>query len=225
MVSSVASTGSGTLAGLASGGSTGIADVNFDTFLKLLVTQLQNQDPLNPMDGTQFTSQIAQFSQLEQTVKSNSLLEKLSKTQDYSLQGLAIGSIGKEVLMPGSAGQLVDGKMDFGYKLGEIAGRVDVEVVDASGRTIRTFEADGAEGPHSISWDGTDDDGNLQPDGPYSLRISAADFEGTKIPVDIYTYGVVTEVTNDGSGGVSVGTVDGRTASFDDVLSIRAFQG
>ncbi|MCP5405112.1 MAG: hypothetical protein H6922_02685 [Pseudomonadaceae bacterium] len=214
---------SGAISGLATGGDT--SGVGFDTFLKLLVTQLQNQDPLNPMEGTEFTSQIAQFSQLEQTIQGNSYLEKLTQSRDYGLQALAVGTIGRDVLLPGSGGLMVNGEMEFGYKLADRAARVNIEIVNSGGQTVRTLNGDVGAGAHTLTWDGTDEDGNLLPDGAYNLRISASDIEGAKLPVDIFTYGVVTEVTNDGEGNVSVGTADGRTAKFEDVLSIRAFQG
>lgn len=213
---------SGALSGLATGGS-GTKDVGFDTFLKLLVTQLKNQDPLNPMDGTEFTSQIAQFSQLEQTIQGNSYLQKLTESRDYGLQALAVGTIGREVLMPGSSGELSSGEMTFGFKLGERAGQVDIEILDASGRTVRTLDGETTSGAHTVTWDGTDDDGNQLADGAYRLRITATGLEGDKLATDLFTYGLVTEVTNDGAGNVSVATTDGRTAKFEDVLSIRAF--
>ena len=75
-----------------------LANVNFDMFLNLMVTQLQNQDPLNPADGTQFTEQLATFSQLEQQVASNQHLEKLANAQSLTSQSLAVNMIGKEVM-------------------------------------------------------------------------------------------------------------------------------
>lgn len=225
MVDSVSTTSTGALSALATGSKSGVSNVDFDTFLKLLVSQLKNQDPLNPMDGTQFTSQIAQFSQLEQTIKGNAQLEKISQQSDYSLQSLAVNSIGKEVLMPGNLGQLQDGGMDFGYKLAKPAAHVEVEVINASGQTVRIYEVDGKQGSHTISWDGKDDNGSQLTDGAYTLRMSATDFEGEKLPVDLYTYSVVSQVNNDGEGNITVETSDGRSAAFDDVLSIRASQG
>lgn len=224
MVDSVSTTTSGALSALATGGKSGVSNVDFDTFLKLLVSQLKNQDPLNPMDGTQFTSQIAQFSQLEQTIKGNAQLEKISQQSDYTLQGLAVNSIGKEVLMPGNSGQLQDGAMDFGYKLAKPAAHVEVEIINASGQTIRSYEVDGKAGTHTISWDGKDDSGDEMADGAFTLRMSATDFEGEKLPVDIYTYSVVSQVNNDGKGNITVATSDGRSGAFDNVLSIRGTQ-
>lgn len=212
----------GAISGLATGGS-GAKDVGFDTFLKLLVTQLQNQDPLNPMEGTEFTSQIAQFSQLEQTMQGNAHLEKLTESRDYGLQALAVGTIGRDVLMPGSSGAMADGEMTFGFKLDDRASRVEIEILDSSGRTVRTLNGDTTSGAHTVTWDGKNDDGDVLADGTYRLRINALDVEGTKMDAGLYTYGLVSEVTNDGSGNVSVATTDGRTAKFEDVLSIRAF--
>jgi flagellar basal-body rod modification protein FlgD len=83
-------------------GGSAASKVGFDTFLKLLTTQLKNQDPLNPLDGTQFTAQIAQFSQLEQQINSNNYLKTLSESRDYSIQAVATNYLGKEALVSGN---------------------------------------------------------------------------------------------------------------------------
>lgn len=219
---------SGAISGLATGsggGSTNtLSNVDFNTFLKLLTTQLKNQDPLNPLDGTEFTGQIAQFSSLEQQVKSNSLLEKLSTNQDYGQQALAVSTIGKEVLIPGNGFDLVSGSADFGYKLEGLASNVDIDIIDSTGRTVKTMKGQGAEGSHTMAWDGKDNSGVQLSDGRYTLRVQANDTDGTKVASSPYTYDVVMEVNTSG-GEVSVTTFDKRTAKYADVLSVRAFNG
>ena len=79
------------------------ADLNFENFLTLLVTELEQQDPLNPMDNKEMTAQLAQFSSLEQNIQQNEYLEKLAGQSDYSQQNLALSYIGKEALIPGDA--------------------------------------------------------------------------------------------------------------------------
>ncbi|MCA3243864.1 MAG: hypothetical protein INF43_00975, partial [Alphaproteobacteria bacterium] len=92
----------GAITGIAAGQNAALNSVNFDTFLKLLVAQLRNQDPLNPLDGTQFTGQIAQFSSLEQQINSNNYLKQLVAERDFGEQNLANSYLGKQVLGPGN---------------------------------------------------------------------------------------------------------------------------
>jgi flagellar basal-body rod modification protein FlgD len=217
---------SGALSGLATGGNSALNNVNFDTFLKLLVTQLKNQDPLNPMDGTEFTGQIAQFSSLEQQIRGNDLLEKVAQAKDYSQQALAVGFIGREALIPGTEATMADGKLEFGYRVDEGATNVDIEILNSAGQVVHTIKGDATPGGHIASWNGKGPNGAvIAEDGTFKLRISANNVDGKKIPSATFTYGIVTEVTSDGKGTTSVGTMDGRTTDFENILSVRAFQG
>lgn len=219
---------SGALSGLATGGGNNgsLKNVGFDTFLKLLVTQLQNQDPLNPMDGTQFTGQIAQFSQLEQQIAGNTYLEDLSKARDYGIQSIATSYLGKEVMVPGSGIDKTDTGAEFGFEVEENAASVEIEIYKPgtgglSGEVVRTLKLSAQQaGAHLVEWDGKDDAGVAVANGEYSLRINAVDTEGTKVVAGLYAYDVVSEVTSV-NGDVGLKLASGGTAIFDDVLAVR----
>ena len=220
MVDSVSAVGA--LTGAATGGNSAASQIGFDTYLKLLVTQLKNQDPLNPLDGTEFTKELATFSQLEQQIQSNTLLEQLTKTQDYGSRGLATSYLGKAALVQGNTLTYVgEGEVEFGYNLEKAAVNVKIDIVanDGSG-IVRTFYGDGTRGPHITKWDGLDDDGNLMAEGNYTVRIKAIDSEGKTLPSTAYTYGIVTAVTGSGDS-VGIEIHDGRAADIDDVLMVR----
>jgi flagellar basal-body rod modification protein FlgD len=229
MVDAVSNNGiGGSLSALAGGGAT--KDVDFNTFLKLLVTQLQNQDPLNPMEGTEFTGQIAQFSQLEQQIAGNSHLEELASARNYSEQAVAVSYIGKEVLAPSRADfskvsevsvDLAEGgEIDFAYELEEAAETVVVEIRNAEGDLVRTISGDKGAGIHGVTWDGLDGDEAAVPAGSYKIAISAADDEGGLISNRVYSYQEVAEVAGDNSGLI-LSFVGGKQALFDQVISVR----
>jgi flagellar basal-body rod modification protein FlgD len=210
----------GALTSLASGQSS-TKGVDFNTYLKLLTTQLKNQDPLNPQDGTEFTAQLAQFSSLEQQINSNAYLKKLTENQDYSVQSVATGYLGKEALVPGNKLVKDAATEDFGFKLDKAASRVNIEVVSSTGQVVRTIDrAGGAAGPYKLTWDGKTDTGTEAANGTYSLRITAQDAEGKRVTAGLLTYGRVTEVTAS-SGQVGLVFADGRTSTFADATSVR----
>lgn len=154
-------------------GTTSAADQQ-DRFMKLLVAQMRNQDPLNPMDNAQMTSQIAQIN----TVAG---LEKLNKTVEGLLGGLATMQAqtasqmpGRSVLVGGQRLALEDGQAQGGVAVAARADRVQVEILAEDGRVVQTLALGAAEaGVRSFSWDGRDADGNTAPDGAYRLRVTA----------------------------------------------------
>ncbi|MBI1308851.1 MAG: hypothetical protein GC129_03185 [Proteobacteria bacterium] len=223
---------SGALTSLATGGSdAALKNVNFDTFLKLLVTQLKNQDPLNPIDGTQFTSQIAQFSQLEQTINGNNYLSQLLDQQAYGQQTLAASFIGKDVLVPGDQiEKAASGDTTFGYAVtpapaqdggdGPAARDVKVSIYDSSGATVRTFDGDPTTGRHLVTWDGKDDNGNVLPAGSYTVGVSAADADGKVVASSAFALGKVDSVLLDGTNAY-LSLTDGRQVGISDVMAVQ----
>ena len=212
---------SGALSSLASGNAS-LSKVNFDTFLKLLVAQLKNQDPLNPLDGTQFTGQIAQFSSLEQQINGNNYLKEILAQRDFGEQSLATSYLGKDVLGPGNALVKTDDSTTFGYEVEKGANRVDVDIIDnATGSVVRSFVGDAAEGSHTYTWDGKSDNSVALPNGNYTLRVKASDIDGKVITSQPYVYGRVNSVLNDGTT-VGLELADGRTITAKSVIGVRA---
>lgn len=203
-----------------SSSSSSLDSVNFDTFLTLLVTQLKNQDPLNPMDGTQFTSQMAQFSQLEQQQKSNAYLEELLAQRDYGQQALASSYLGKEVLGPGDMLIKDESTEGFGYTISETAKTVDIEIVDENGSVVRTITGDGTVGSHIAGWDGKDDSGADVADGVFTLRVKAYDADGNSVDSQALTFGKVASVLNDSTSSYVL-LADDRQIAVQDILAVK----
>jgi flagellar basal-body rod modification protein FlgD len=164
---------------------TGPRALGQDDFLKLLITQLKNQDPLNPTDNTEFVSQLAQFSQLEQSAKQAQLLQQSLDAQTASLQFTLLPMVGRTVTIGQSLVQLGDGPATFGYTLDKNATKVLVSIQDHQGQVVRSLEyRDQLAGVHAAEWDGKDQDGIAMPKGLYRYLISAVDADGKAVPVE-----------------------------------------
>ena len=146
----VGSTDTSAAASLASSSDAGSAD----RFLKLLVTQMQNQDPLNPMDNAQVTSQMAQINTVTGIARLNETVQGLTTqfVQMQALQGAAL--VGRDVVVPGNKLDIADGVGQGGFELVSAADAVKVEVLNAGGHVIDTLQL-GAQtaGRHSFDWD------------------------------------------------------------------------
>lgn len=157
---------------------------NYDTFLVLLTAQLQNQDPLAPMDSTQFTQQLVQFSQVEQQIRTNEQLEGLVGQYNAAAAGAALSYLGKDAIITANETYLAGDppEANWAYRLPEAATELTVSVKDAQGRTVyeSTTEARGA-GEHLFSWNGTKTDSSTAADGVYRVVFTAKNAEGTAI--------------------------------------------
>lgn len=145
-----------------------------DRFLKLLTTQLRNQDPLNPMDNAQMTSQLAQISTVDGIAKLNATLEKLVGSQQGSEALQAAVLVGRDVLVSGNKLQVAGAGAGGGVELQSAADKVNVTIVDANGLTVRTLSLGGLEaGNHRFAWDGKSDSGAQVADGAYTMKVQA----------------------------------------------------
>jgi flagellar basal-body rod modification protein FlgD len=192
---------------------------NFDTFLTLLTTQLKNQDPLSPMDSTQFTQQLVQMTGVEQQLLTNDLLEKLVSNTGSGIS-TAVALIGKEVRADSDLSALSGGKAEWVYKLDRAATDVKVEVLDSKGRVVQTIApTDNKAGEHTFKWDGKTAGGSTAPDGIYSLRVTAKDGEGSAVPTGVVAQGVVTGVQQ--VDGKTVVTINGAQIPWEKITLIR----
>jgi flagellar basal-body rod modification protein FlgD len=171
--------------------------VGKEDFLKLLVTQLQYQDPLNPAESTEFTSQLAQFSSLEQLTNVNKNLEYLQLYQASINNSQAVDFIGKTVSASGNTISVSDGVSDeLSFELPEDAANVTISIYDASGELAGTIESgDLSEGTQSVVWNAEDPEGNTVSDGDYTFEVAAVDSEGNEIAVSTFTKVTITGVT------------------------------
>ena len=180
-----------------------------DEFLRLLVAQLSNQDPLNPLEGHEFAAQLAQFSSVEQLVGVNEALAQQAQMSGLLAQSVnssvAAGLIGKTVEAEGSTVQWDGtGEVTLGFELGAPSSGTVIEVRDEAGTLVRTIKRGGYEsGTHKVAWDGNDDDGNRAAEGTYSFEVKAQDPEGEPVDVRTYLRGHVDRIQF-GQGGITL---------------------
>ena len=152
---------------------------NFDTFLTLLTTQLKNQDPLSPMDTSQFTQQLVAFSQVEQQIKTNSQLATMMQGQSASEAISALPMVGRTIEYSGDQTALQNGQAAFSYTLPTAAATATVMVKDAGGNTVFSQTVDPSAGKHSLVWNGQTSGGVQMPDGGiYTIQVQATDAHG-----------------------------------------------
>lgn len=156
---------------------------DYTRFLTMLTAQIQYQDPLEPMDSTQFVSQLAQLSQVEQAVQTNSNLESLSVQVATLAELSGANMIGREVTVASDKVVLEDGETQSYFQLAYAATAVSAEIRDPLDRVVRTMSGLSGEAGESIAldWDGLDDSGNPQLDGAYTFTITATDDTGAAV--------------------------------------------
>lgn len=181
-------TGGGTAAA-----SNTLADT-FDTFLMLLTTQLQNQDPLDPMKSSEFTSQLVQFSGVEQAINTNKKLDQLVQLQVSNQLNSAVAFIGKTVEVISDLLLLKDGEAKISYGLDRNAAETIISIVDQNSRVVRTVQGETGAGRHEFEWDGRDANGIQVDDDVYSFSVIAVDGDGETIDTIAASFGIVTGV-------------------------------
>ncbi|MGY4491260.1 flagellar hook assembly protein FlgD [Pseudomonas putida] len=172
-------------------------------FLTLLVTELQNQDPSEPMDNTEMVSQLAQINMISGITDLGDTLDSISGQIDTSQALQASALVGKGVLVDGDS-ITVDGgtATTYGVNLDGDADTVTATITDSSGNVVRTIDVGSLdEGVHSLSWDGLADDGTAVADGDYTVSITASN-EGTAVAATALNYALVSGVSTDDDSDV-----------------------
>jgi flagellar basal-body rod modification protein FlgD len=172
---------------------TGLAD-NFNSFLTLLTSQLQNQDPLSPLDSNEFVNQLVSFSGVEQQIKASSQLEKLVALQQGTLTTTAVGYLGKNVRVESPHTMLKDGSAEWIYAMPQDAVSTKLLVYDQDGKVVFSKSGEGASGPHTFTWDGKDAGGTQLEDGVYTLKVQSLDSDGKAIEVGVGVKAKITSV-------------------------------
>ncbi|MCS6922029.1 MAG: flagellar hook assembly protein FlgD [Elioraea sp.] len=147
---------------------------NFQDFLRLLTTQLRNQDPTAPLDTNQFTQQLVMFAQVEQQLATNQSLERLIRLQETSQLTALTPLIGRLVEAESGSIVLQDGTARGAYVLRADATATTITIRDASGRVVAASAGQTRAGRHEIAWDGRDLVGRRLPDGAYTIRVEAS---------------------------------------------------
>lgn len=196
-----------------------------DEFLQLLVAQLSNQDPLNPLEGHDFAAQLAQFTSLEQLISINQSIGANAQMSGILAQsinsGVAAGLIGKEIT---AAGNVVEwsgeSEAELHFELAGPARNVTVRVLDSSGAVIRTIDAGSFDGgEQSVAWDGKTSKGVKLASGTYTYEVEASDPNGDPIGVAPFVRGTVDRVTF-GQNGILL-WLGGRSVPMSEVESVE----
>jgi flagellar basal-body rod modification protein FlgD len=210
----------GTNTSAANNGLAQLAD-NYQTFLTLLTTQLQNQDPLSPLDTNQFTQQLTQMTGVEQQLLSNQLLQQLvTQNQGGSLTS-AVGLIGQTVTASDATATLQNGTATWQFSTASTPSSMNATVSDSSGNVIWTggLTPNGS-GAQSFTWDGENTNGVQQSNGaPYTLAINATDATGATIPVSTNVTGQATAVQQ--LNGTTMVTVNGVQVPLSSVSAVN----
>ena len=176
----------------AAGGAKAKLDEDLNQFLNLLVTQLKNQDPLDPMDANEFTSQLVQFASVEQQIYQNANLEKLLNVTQTSQVASMTNFIGNTIEAVGSSFHLENDNAEITYQFETRPRSATISIVNSSGLTVYSTEANLETDKQSFVWDGKNKSGTTQPDGSYVAIVSATDGAGNIMDVTQTVYGRVT---------------------------------
>ncbi len=203
---------------------TGKSSLGKDDFMKLMISQLQNQDPLNPMDGTAFSAQLAQFSSLEQLTNLNTYMKQsldANATLTQSINNTLItGLIGKGVKLSGGDIK-VNGQdsITLGYNLPTEAKTAQINIYNESGALVKTIDGiSTSSGNNKLSWDLTDNNGNKLPNGNYKFEVDAVNLGGDKMTLNIYKIGTIDGVRFTDQGTVLL--VGGAEYSLADIAEV-----
>jgi flagellar basal-body rod modification protein FlgD len=195
-----------------------------EDFLTLLVAQLQNQDPMNPDDPTEFTAQLAQFSSLEQLFNINESMDSLTSAQQQSDRFATMNLIGKSVSYQDDDFTIEeDGVATVGYQLDGLAASVTLFIKDESGVTVATLHpTEFDEGNHFIEWDGMNDEGEHVPAGNYTIMLQGAAGAGEEsIAISPLVQSEITGVDfNSNTGNAILYTLAGAEISTDAILAV-----
>ena len=199
-----------------------VSALGSDVFLRLLVTQLQSQDPTNPVQNEDFVAQLAQFTTLEQTTNTNELLEQLISQDTQRTQLDLVNLIGRTVVTEGDTVSLgKDEEATLAYALSGTASRVNIEVLGPNKEIIRTLSSTALEAPggHQVQWDGLNESGDRVPEGVYQFRVKAEDAGQQVVPNFTFARERVMNIVFGTESPVVVQS--GKTLNTQDIISIQ----
>lgn len=218
-ISSISSALASSLASSSSSSSSTSSTLSTDDFLQLLVTQLENQNPLDPEDTTDFMNQLVSYASYSQQESTNASMSEMASSMNSLLASNGIGYIGQTIEAKGDTTTLQDGQAEWGYSLTSGASNVSISVQDQDGNTVYTTSGDTSSGSHTFSWDGTESDGGTAPDGDYTISVSATNSDGTSVLDYTSVIGKVAGV--DSTSGTPQLTIGDTTVDLTNVINIQ----
>lgn len=194
-------------------------DEDLNKFLTLLVTQLQNQDPLEPLDTHEFTAQLVDFANVEQQIQQNSHLESLIAVQSTGQAAASVAYLGQQIEAKSDQLPLQNGFASASYTLSEPASKAQIVVTNAQGNVVFSQPAETVPGRHSFQWNGKDASGKVLADGAYQVHIRAEDRDGTVLDVPTTIQGTVDSASfADGTFTLHLGEV---AVALDQIESVQ----
>jgi flagellar basal-body rod modification protein FlgD len=190
---------------------------NFNQFLQLLTVQLQNQNPMDPLDTNQFTQQLVQFASVEQQINMNTNLQTLVSLQQSAQNTQALGYVGKTVTVSGSNAAMVNGNATWQFNP-TVPANATFTITDSTGQTVYQKTGTVQPGQQQFSWDGTDMNGNKWADGNYKLTITATGANGQSVGIPTTVSGVVSSV--DLTQSPPLLSIGGQTYTLDQILTV-----
>lgn len=170
---------------------------DYSMFLKLLTTQMQNQDPLNPMDSSQYTQQLVQFSQVEQSIQQTGALKDMLAQMNGQQLSQASSFIGREARFDSNISGLSEQSAVWSYAAAGAPAKLTAIITDVAGKVVREVALDPST-QGRFEWDGTTNDGARAPNGPYSLTLSATNASGDALQTTINSIAKVSDVVAGG---------------------------
>jgi flagellar basal-body rod modification protein FlgD len=192
---------------------------NFNTFLTLLTTQLQNQDPLSPMDSNTFTQQLVAFSGVEQQIDTNNNLQNLIQLQTANETISATPLIGQNIEYGASTAPLENGQASFLYTLPSTAATTALVVENSNGNVVFSTTGGTSTGSHSFAWNGDNANGQQMPAGNYTLNVIATDANKNPITATVQSIGTVSSVSI--SSGQATFNINGISVPMSELIAVN----
>lgn len=207
----------------ASSASTNNNLINENTFMNLLVKELQNQDPTSPMSNSDFISELAQFNSMNQLSSMNTSMQNLASTIDQSSMGSAVNLIGRMITATGgSFNYSGSGTSTLDYSLPQNASSVTMDIYDNSGNLVyNTNLGNISSGSQTFNWDGLTNSGSTAPSGSYTFSVNGTDSSGNSVQGTTYSNATVTGLTNSSSGGIELELNTGQTVPLSSVTGVN----
>lgn len=171
---------------------------NYELFISMLTTQIQNQDPLDPLDSAEYTNQLVQYSSVEQSIQTNQKLEEMISLLSGNQASAYVNYIGTEVSAAGGTAMLDGGQAKWEYDVLEDA-EGTVEILNEYGKVVYSGDIKLDAGGGTFTWDGKTSEGGTAPKGAYTIQLDVKDAGGIAEPVSIEVSGVVDEVDISGT--------------------------
>ena len=207
---------------------------NFNTFIQLLTTQLQNQDPTNPTDTSQFTQQLVEFAGVQQQLQTNTLLQQLVTNSTANQVGSASSFVGTTIQAAGNQTALVGGTVptggtvatggtaQIGYTLASAASQVNVTITDSNGNQVFSGTGTGTAGSNTVSWNGVNSfTGASEPDGVYNVAVTATNSNGGSVTATPFIEGTVSSASiSNGSVMLNIGALQVPEANVTSITNL-----